>query len=202
MTVGMKTPLLTAILSTFLATTSPVAAFSTNCPAEIKATVAGIFQHGPFEMTSTMDGISGRSLTVGQIVPGEAMHSHTEVGGHTGELIIADGRMWRRSNDGPWTEHPLENDYLAQLTHPPFFDALDVMVRPRCLGLTESDGRTFLGYRFGIDTPDITIDLTFYASPDSRLMARVDAVIAIAGDESSSTALYRYDPTITIEPPM
>lgn len=196
----MRILLATALL--FAPIAPAVAAAPTTCRDDVKAIVAGLLTHGPYEMTSTMQIAGGEMHSVAEVVPGVGVHTRTTGEFGSTELTIVGDRMWRHSADTGWAEEPLNENHFANVLQTDFFEAMDEMVRPRCDGLVTRDGAQYLSFGMGVDIPDTSVDVTLLVAPGTRRIERVESHTNIAGHLSSDTVYYRYDPTLTVTAPL
>lgn len=194
----MRLSLLLAVLVS-AAGTAPALA---DCAADIRDIMGRSITSGPYHIETTVVSAEGEMKMQGEVVPPAAMHMKSEVAGQHTEVIVIDGEGWMQMN-GTWSALPAQiAGTMSQAFSPESVAALAGITEARCLGEQPFESGTVLAFSYAFSSADVTTANTLHADPVTRLPVRLESTADMAGTTAHTVATYRYDPAITLTPPV
>ena len=168
-----------------------------DCLTDIRDIVTRSMNSGPYEMTvNTAD-----MKTTSNFVPPSSFHSTVETGGVSQEMVISNGKAWSNTGGQRWVALP--NSVAKQVSDSVL--NIDTIVggiqSPECLGNQNIDGRDLATYKYRMTMMGVDSENTLYVDPATGLPAMMESTSTIGGQTTDTRASYRFDPSITINPP-
>jgi hypothetical protein len=172
---------------------------ASRCEDEAHTARARAWNSGPFHFEATRWGKDFRLRICGEIVPGSAQRERScdATAGTERETVWIDDRKWQKDRAG-W-----RGPYSTIWTHEDRMPALEASFSPgqvTCLGRFVIDGRAMNKYEFAKQIAERVWVETIFADEQSGVPVRFETR-GRSDVSSGSIAIYRHDPTISIDPP-
>jgi hypothetical protein len=171
---------------------------ASHCDDEAQAARTRIWDSGPFHFEMTRWSNDVRTKVCGEIVPGVAQRERScdAVGGTGRETVWIGDRKWEKDGAG-W-----RGPYPTIWTHQDRVPAAGLSFsagRVTCLGRVVSDGRAMNKYEFAKQIAGRLWVETIFTDEQSGLPVRFE-MRGRSDASSGSTAIYRHDPSIRVDP--
>jgi hypothetical protein len=170
---------------------------ASHCEDEAHAARARVWNSGPFHFEIARKDV--RTKICGEIVPGVAQRERNcdAVAGTGRETVWIDDRKWEKDSVG-W-----RGPYSTIWTHQDRVPAPGMSFsagQATCLGRVVIDGRATNKYEFAKQIADRVWVETIFTDELSGLPVRFETR-GRSDASSGATAIYRHDPSISIDPP-
>ena len=186
-----------AVIAAFIATPASAA-----CLDDIRTALALSMTSGPYRFTTAISAEAMTMSVVGSVIPPNAMHSTTELGGTTQEIIVVGDEGWMNTAESGWVVMPPDLTQTLQAAIEGLSASLWLdLENPQCLGAQTVEGSAYLAYGFEYTVGGATSVTTVYADPASGRPLRMQALATADGKTTTVTTRYAYDPAIVIALP-
>lgn len=173
-----------------------------DCAADIRAVVRAVIDAGPYSaVTLSKTGDVTTGITAEIAAEGE-MHSWTNTGGDTAELIVLDGRAWTKTL-GEWQEIlPAVARGLGQTVARDRMAFLDGIEHPVCSGETVIKDRAFVGYSYSYAVEGTDSVSTLLVDPHTGMLSQMLTRSLAGGEITRSVTTFTFGETFEIKAPV